>query len=268
MFLTSKRWYKLVDTMKSPIKSNVIEVNEQSFVTDVVERSKEAPVVVDFWAAWCGPCRSLGPVLERLAEESGGSWILAKVDVDANPGLAQTFGIQGIPAVRAWKDGAEVAEFVGALPEPQVREWLAQLGPSRADLDLEKAEKAIATGKDDEAHALLKDVLKEEPGNDRARSLLERLEVSMRAGDVDEDDVRRRLEADPVDVDAVIKLADLLTARGNLAEAFSTLIDVVRVTDGDDRERARTHLLKLLDTIPADDQRAMKARRELSLVLF
>ena len=255
-------------TMNTMNSHNVIEVNEQSFVSDVVERSKEVPVVVDFWAAWCGPCRSLGPILERLAEESEGSWTLAKVDVDANPVLAQTFGIQGIPAVRAWKDGVEVAEFVGALPEPQVREWLKQLGPSAADLDLEQAEKAIATGDDEKAHALLKDVLKEEPGNDRARSILERLEVSMRAGNVDENEVRNRLEANPIDVDAAIKLADLLTARGDFEEAFSTLIGVVGVTDGDDRERVRTHLLKLLDTIPADDPRAMKARRELSLVLF
>ena len=254
--------------MPSNVPSNVIEVNEQSFVTEVVERSKDTPVVVDFWAAWCGPCRSLGPILERLAEEAGGSWILAKVDVDANPVLAQTFGIQGIPAVRAWRDGAEVAEFVGALPESQVREWLTQLGPSSSEIDLEEAEKAFAEGDEGKAEELLKNVLDHEPGNARARSLLETVEVSRRAQDVDEMGVRAQLEADPKNVDAAIRLADLLVARGELAEAFSVLINVVRLSEADDRERARTHLLKLLQTVSPEDPRAMKARRELSLVLF
>ena len=254
--------------MPSNVPSNVIEVNEQSFVAEVVERSKETPVVVDFWAAWCGPCRSLGPILERLAEEAGGSWILAKVDVDANPVLAQTFGIQGIPAVRAWRDGSEVAEFVGALPEPQVREWLTQLGPSSSETDLEEAEKAFAEGDEGRAEELLKNVLDHEPGNARARSLLETVEVSRRAQDVDEMGVRAQLEADPKNVDAAIRLADLLVVRGELAEAFSVLINVVRLSEEDDRERVRTHLLKLLQTVSPEDPRAMKARRELSLVLF
>lgn len=248
--------------------TNVIEVNEQSFAAEVVERSQQVPVVVDFWAAWCGPCRSLGPVLERLADEADGSWILAKVDVDANPGLAQAFGIQGIPAVRAWKDGAEVAEFVGALPEPQVREWLTQLGPSPSDLDIEEAEKAFSGGDDARAEELLKNVLNHEPDNALARTLLEQVEVSRRAQDVDENDVRAQLEADPTNVEAAVRLADLLVVRGELADAFSTLISAVRVSEGDDREKARIHLVKLLQTLSPEDPRALKARRELSLVLF
>ena len=248
--------------------TTVSDVDEKSFVTEVVERSKETPVVVDFWAAWCGPCRSLGPVLERLADEAGGSWILAKVDVDANPGLAQAFGVQGIPAVRAWRDGAEVAEFVGALPEPEVRKWLAQLGPTEAELKLLEAETAVSDGDDATAVALLKEVLNDEPGNDRARSLLERLEVSSRAQEVDEDEVRRRVKAHPGDIDAAVRLADLLLARDEAEEAFSILIEAVRSADGEDRERARTHLVKLFNTLSPDDPRAMKARRELSLVLF
>jgi putative thioredoxin len=250
------------------MNSNVIAVSEQSFATEVIEKSKDVPVVVDFWADWCGPCRSLGPILERLAVEAGGSWILAKVDVDANPRLAQAFGIQGIPAVRGWRDGREVAEFVGALPEAQVRKWLEQLGPTQSEITLLEAEEALSAGEDDKAQSLLKEVLTEEPGNDRAKSLLERLEMSQRAGVVDEAEVRARLESNPSDAEAAIQLADLLASRGDLQEAFSILIGVVRESSGDEREKVRMHLLKVLDTVPADDPRAMKARRELSLVLF
>ena len=243
-----------------------IEATEANFDTEVL--ASERPVLVDFWAAWCGPCRALGPMLERLADEADGSWTLAKVDVAANPGLASTFGIQGIPAVRGWKDGREVAQFVGALPEPQVREWLAQLGPSAADVAHEEAQRALEAGNDDLAEQLLRRVLELEPGHARARAALERLQLAQRVGALDEEEIRDRLRTDPSDVGAAIELADVLAATGDLEGAFDVLIEVVRQSGGDEREPARTHLLKLLDTLPADDPRAMKARRSLSLVLF
>ncbi|MDQ4144495.1 MAG: tetratricopeptide repeat protein [Actinomycetota bacterium] len=249
-------------------KTNVLDVTEQTFVQEVVERSHEVPVVVDFWASWCGPCRALGPLLERLAGEADGSWVLAKVDVDANPGLASGFGVQGIPAVRAWRDGKEVAEFVGALPEPQVRQWLGQLGPSAADVELELAGAALQRGDEDEAEIHLRKALDLEPAHAEARAALERLRLDKRAGGLDEAGARERLTQDPADVQAAIDLADVLAARDEMDEAFEMLVGAVRDSSGDERERVRSHLLALLDTISPDDPRAMRARRSLSLVLF
>ncbi len=120
-------------TTRSGHDSHIVDIGEQDWDTAVIERSRTVPVVVDFWAAWCGPCRVLGPILERLASEMDGAFVLAKVDVDQNQGLSQQYGVRGIPMVIGFRDGKPADTFTGALPESQVRSWLRKLIPSGAD---------------------------------------------------------------------------------------------------------------------------------------
>jgi putative thioredoxin len=245
-----------------------VEVTEATFEKEVLDRSKETPVVVDFWADWCGPCRVLTPILERLEAEAAGGWILAEVNVDENPGLAQAFGVQGIPAVHAFKDGRKVAEFVGALPEPNVRQWLQQLGPSEADLLTSEGAHWEAAGDLEAAADAYRQASSIDPGHDEARAGLARVELALRAAGADRAELEARVSRDPADIEAVLALADLDMAAGDAAAAFDRLLEAVRSSTGDERERARARLVELLDTLPPDDPQAMTARRSLSLALF
>jgi putative thioredoxin len=248
--------------------STHIDVSEATFERDVLERSFEHPVVVDFWAAWCGPCRSLGPVLERLATEADGAWTLAKLDVDSNQSIAAAFGIQGIPAVKAFKDGRVVAEFTGALPEQQVRSWLTQLGPSEADLAFEHGHSAEDRGDLDEARASYVRTLELDPGHDVARKALAALDLRLRLDDLDRNELNARVQGDALDIDAECGLADIAAAEGDHAAAAARLIAAIEKTSGDERDRLRTHLLGLLEPLPVDDPVALSARRDLARVLF
>jgi putative thioredoxin len=146
-----------------------IDVTE--FQRDVIDQSQTVPVVVDFWAAWCGPCRILGPVLERLADEANGTWVLAKLDTEALPDIAAAHGIRGIPTVKLFVDGRPTAEFTGALPEPAVRQWLEKSLPNKHRVSLDHAEALFVSGHDHEALAVVEGVLALDPQNLRARIL-------------------------------------------------------------------------------------------------
>jgi putative thioredoxin len=156
---------------------HIITVNEADFEFEVVAYSKQTPVVVDFWAEWCGPCKTLGPILEKIALEANGAFRLAKVDVDANPNLALRFGVRSIPNVKAFQDGQVVAEFMGMQPESRVRDFIRKLAPSEHDLALEKAQGLLEMGQWKEAEAIFRQFLAKNPENPTgllgfARSLL------------------------------------------------------------------------------------------------
>ncbi len=144
----------------------------EDFATDVIDRSFTVPVLVDFWAEWCGPCKVLGPVLERLAQQQTGSWVLTKVDTERHPTIAAQYAIRSIPNVKLFVDGKVSNEFVGALPEPQVVEWLRQALPSKYRTQLDGAKQLLEEGSAAKAEEILQTVVAAEPGNDQAIVLL------------------------------------------------------------------------------------------------
>lgn len=244
---------------------NVITVTEATFEQDVLKRSADVPVVVDFWAEWCGPCKTLGPLLERLAEEADGAWILAKIDVDANQNISGAFGIQSIPAVKAFKNGRIVSEFVGAQPEQIVRDFVAKLGPTDVErLIAEADEKDDAT----EALEIYRRALVLEPWNTTASAAIARIELEQRAGSLDKDPLIKRLDADPTDVEAATGLADLFFAEDDVVQGAAVLIAVVRAASGEERETARAHLVRLLETRMPEEPAVIDARRQLATALF
>ncbi|MER7934503.1 tetratricopeptide repeat protein [Streptomyces sp. NPDC093272] len=277
----------------------VIDVDEAGFERDVLQRSAEVPVVLDFWAEWCQPCKQLSPVLERLAVEYNGRILLAKIDVDANQMLMQQFGIQGIPAVFAVVAGQALPLFQGAAGEDQIRGTLDQLiqvaeerfgltgltvdpdaqpGAAPAagaavaagpyDALLEAAVQALDAGDLAGAVQAYKNVLGDDPGNSEAKLGLAQAELLQRVQGMDPQAVRTAAAEKPADAEAQIAGADLDLVGGHVEDAFGRLIEAVRRTAGDDRDAVRRRLLELFEVVGTDDPRVVNARRALARALF
>lgn len=258
--------------------ANVIDVDEQGFEAQVLEASRRAPVVVDFWAGWCQPCRVLSPVLERLAEEYEGRFVLAKIDVDANPRLAAAFGIQGIPAVKAFRDGAVVAEFVGVQPEDAIRRFLDQIAPDLARL--EEARKAEAVGAMDEAERLYREAVSANPNDHQAAVGLARVLLE---GGADEE-ARSLLQPVPPDAEsrrllAEMTLRQLAAGGGPLTSAAGAAVSgdhrgaldrclQIIAEGGEDRDAARETMVAIFDLLGGEHPLTREYRPRLASVLF
>jgi len=264
----------------------VIDVTEATFEAEVLTRSSEVPVVIDFWAEWCGPCKQLSPVLERLAEGAAGAWVLAKIDVDANPRLAQAAAVQGIPAVKAVIKGQVVGEFTGAAPEAQVRAWTNDVLKMAAEMGLAPVEGAAEIEEEptpayllDADEALTRDdlpaaiaafttELKANPGNDEAKAGLAQLELMRRINEADLEATQAAALERPDDVETNLLLADLELGAGDIEASFGRLLAVIRGTSGADRDTARKRLLELFLVVGSDHPLVIKGRRDLTSALF
>ena len=285
----------------------VKDSSDQNFMVDVVEESRTTPVIVDFWAPWCGPCKQLGPVLEKLVKAGRGTVKLVKINIDENPHVAQQLRVQSIPAVYAFKAGQPVDAFMGALPESQVKQFIERLsgpaGPSPYDQIMEEATAAMAQGDHQTAGQLYGAALQEEPGNPEAAGGLARCFIAMgnldqaeqalglvskenadhaaiagarsalalareTAGAGDVGALRAQLEANPKDYQARFDLAIALLGGGDREGAVTELLELLRRDRNWNDQAARKKLIDLFDAFGPTDPLTQDGRRRMSSILF
>ncbi len=278
-----------------------VDVGAANFQEVVLEGSKRAPVIIDFWAPWCAPCRALKPILEKLAEEYAGRFTLAKINSDENPELASSLGVRGIPAVKAVVDGKLVDEFVGALPEPQVRAFIERVLPTPADLQRKEAELLLAAGQAAQALQLLDDALRLDPKNEAAK--IARLEALLLLGHLDDaraaladldtlslDDPRvatlkarlefagdeevdpaqliKRIESNAEDLDARLQLARYYVRSQAYEPALEQLIEIVRTNRKFGDDIGRKMMVEVFNLLGGQGELVGKYRRLLSAALY
>ena len=278
------------------ISPHIQDISAAQFQQAVLQKSHEVPVVVDFWAEWCGPCKTLGPTLERLAAQANGDFVLAKVDVDQNQELAAQFNVQGIPTVIGFRDGAPVNQFTGALPENAIREWLTNLLPSELDQVVEQARDAAIAGNVETAERLFSAVLEQQPDHQEAGTGLAAMQIASgrhqealillgklavtdeverlqsaarlsasRGSDLSE--IEQRLEAAPQDDRIRIELALALAGKAEYEPALDQLLSVVRAR-GDAKDDARKAMLDIFDVLGDGHPLTNTYRRQLASALF
>jgi len=271
----------------------VIDVNENDFQQKVIDASNQVPVVVDLWAEWCGPCKQLSPVLEKIAAEFNGKFILAKVDIDKNQNIAAAFQVQSIPAVFAIIAGSAAPLFQGAMPESQVRQVLTEVirianeqgvkgtvsqdnqeveqenkvEEPKTDPKLEAAFNAIEKGNFVEAKSIYQDMLNQNPKDENAIAGLAQVGLLERSASLNESEIRKNA-SDKKNIDAQLELADLELMKGNPEAGFNVLISAIKITSGQDRDKLRERLLELFVVVGDSDPHVLKARRDLASALF
>jgi len=269
----------------------VVDVNEEDFQQKVIDISKTVPVIVDLWAEWCGPCKQLSPLLEKLAAEYKGRFILAKIDVDANPRLSQMFQVQSIPAVFAVIGESAGPLFQGAIPEAELRQVIEEVlriaaeqgingtintevqeevpvvEEEQIDPRLEAAFNAIEKGDFVAATNAYKEMLNQNPADQVALAGLAQVGLLERASKLDPNTVLQKA-SDRKDFASQMDLADLELMKGNPGAGFAILINAIKIAIGEDRDRLRARLLELFMVVGDSDPEVVKARRDLASALF
>jgi len=276
------------------LSKHIVDIDEATFESEVILRSHEVPVVVDFWAPWCGPCRMLSPILERQAIEAGGTFVLAKVNVDDNPALSIRFGVQGIPAVKAFRYGEIAAEFVGAQPESMVQRFIEQLVPSETQQAIEEALSMLGTRHYQEAEDAFREVLdKDEANADAALGLVESLLMSGKGREALEilehfpagtawanaerykplaellvEAGQQEAGSDQDPMEASLHQSARLIERGNLEAAMDGLLGILREDKNYRGGWVKRIMLALFELLGDQDPSTRKYREEMASVLF